>query len=83
VCHWMERSTRTGQPTDAKTHRLAVTGYGEDRLFMLTFDPETGALAVDHAFHDDQGRPGFDFDNRTWPHGWTGSAIAHGTVFSK
>ena len=68
---------------DAKTHRLAVTGYGEDRLFMLTFDPETGALAVDHAFHDDKGRPGFDFDSRTWPHGWTGSAIAHGVVFSR
>jgi hypothetical protein len=68
---------------DAKTHRLAVTGYGEDRLFMLTFDPETGALAVDRRFHDDKGNPGFDFDNRTWPHGWTGSAIAHGVVFSR
>ena len=68
---------------DAKTHRLAVTGYGEDRLFMLTFDPETGALAVDRAFHDDKGNPGFDFDNRTWPHGWTGSAMAHGVVFSR
>jgi len=68
---------------DGKTQRLAVTGYGEDRLFMLTFNPETGALAVDRAFHDDKGNSGFDFDNRTWPHGWTGSAIAHGVVFSK
>lgn len=68
---------------DAKTHRLAVTGYGEDRLFMLEFNPETGALAVDSAFHDEKGKPGFDFDNRTWPHGWTGSAIAHGVVFSR
>lgn len=68
---------------DAKTHRLAVTGYDEDRLFMLTFDPQTGALAVDRGFHDDKGVPGFDFDNRTWPHGWTGSAIAHGVVFSR
>lgn len=68
---------------DASTQRLAVTGYGEDRLFMLKFNPETGALAVDPAFHDDQGKPGFDFDNRAWPHGWTGSAIAHGVVFSR
>jgi hypothetical protein len=68
---------------DATTHRLAVTGYGEDRLFLLTFNSETGTLAVDRAFHDEKGNPGFDFDNRTWPHGWTGSAIAHGVVFSR
>jgi hypothetical protein len=68
---------------DASTHRLAVTGYGEGRLFMLRFAPETGALAVDSAFHDDRGNPGFDLDNRTWPHGWTGPAIAHGVVFSR
>ena len=68
---------------DASTHRLAVTGYREDRLFMLKFDPDTGALAIDAAFHDDRGNPGFDFDNRAWPHGWTGSAIAHGVVFSR
>jgi hypothetical protein len=68
---------------DAKTHRLAVTGYDEDRLFLLTFNPQTGALAIDRTFHDDKGNPGFDFDDRTWPHGWTGSAIAHGVVFSR
>ena len=68
---------------DAKTDRLAVTGYAEDRLYMLSFDPDTGALAVDTAFHDENGKPGFDFDKRTWPHGWTGSAMAHGVVFSK
>ena len=68
---------------DARTRRLAVTGYGEDRLFMLKFDPKAGTLTVDRAFHDEKGAPGFDFDNRTWPHGWTGSAIAHGVVFSR
>lgn len=68
---------------DASTHRLAVTGYREDRLFMLKFDPDTGALAIDAAFHDDRGNSGFDFDNHAWPHGWTGSAIAHGVVFSR
>ncbi len=68
---------------DAKTHRVAVTGYGENRLFMLSFDPATGAIAVDERFHDQAGRPGFDFNNRSWPHGWTGSAVAHGVVFSR
>ncbi|HTJ64691.1 MAG TPA: hypothetical protein VL899_12870 [Alphaproteobacteria bacterium] len=68
---------------DPKTRRLAVTGYDEDRLFMLTFDPATGALAVDTAFHDDKGKPGFDFAERTWPHGWTGAGQAHGVVFTR
>ncbi len=68
---------------DTKTHRIAVTGYGENRLFMLKFDPETGAVAMDDAFHDQQGRPGFDLSNRAWPHGWTGTAQAHGVVFSR
>jgi hypothetical protein len=70
---------------DAKTRRLAITGWsGDRRLFMLAFDPDTGKLAVDAAFHDDKGQPGFDFDApRTWPHGWTGAAVAHGVVFSK
>lgn len=68
---------------DAKTHRLAITGYGEARLFMLKFDPETGAISIDGAFHDQLGRPGFDLTNRSWPHGWTGTAQAHGVVFSR
>jgi hypothetical protein len=44
---------------------------------------EPGALALDHAFHDGAGRPGFDTGSRTWPHGWTGPAVVHGIVFSK
>lgn len=68
---------------DEKTHRIAITGYGERRLFMLKFDPATGAVAMDLAFHDQQGRAGFDLSNRAWPHGWTGAAQAHGVVFSR
>jgi hypothetical protein len=68
---------------DAKTHRIAITGYGENRIFMLKFDPATGAAAIDGAFHDQGGRPGFDLTNRAWPHGWTGTAQAHGVVFSR
>lgn len=69
---------------DPKTRRIVVTGYGdENRLFVLTFDERTGALAVDTAFHDQSGKPGFDFDDREWPHGWKGSGRPHGVVFSR
>ena len=67
---------------DAKTHRLVVTGQ-QPRLFLLKFDPQTGAVAFDEAFHDDQGHPGFDLANRDWPHGWKGSGKPHGVVFSR
>ncbi len=68
---------------DEKTRRLVVTGYDVDRIYMLTFDPGTGALAMDAAFHDAKGQPGFDLATRPWPHGWTGAAHAHGVVFSR
>jgi hypothetical protein len=67
---------------DARTHRVVVTG-SENRLYLLTFDEATGEIAVDTAFHDANGKPGFDFANRPWPHGWTGSGRPHGAVFSR
>jgi hypothetical protein len=36
----------------------------------LKFDSATGALALDEAFHDADGKPGFNFADRDWPHGW-------------
>ena len=68
---------------DASVERLVVTGYQEHRLFLLKLDQASGALSTDSAFHDDDGMAGFNFDNRHWPHGWTGSAIPHGVVFSR
>ena len=69
---------------DAQTQRLVVTGYGDDhRLFMVKLDQATGTLSMDTAFHDAGDKPGFSFDNREWPHGWTGSANPHGVVFSR
>jgi hypothetical protein len=50
---------------DAKTHRLVVTGSA-GRLFLMKLDESTGALTVDTAFHDGNGKPGFDFANREW-----------------
>jgi hypothetical protein len=69
---------------DARTRRLVVTGYGDDhRLFMMKLDQSTGAVTMDAAFHGAGGKPGFSFDDRDWPHGWTGSANPHGVVFSR
>ncbi len=67
---------------DAKTNRLVVTGT-EPRLYLLKFDPASGALSTDEAFHDTDGKPGFNFADRDWPHGWKGSGMPHGVVFSR
>jgi 56kDa selenium binding protein (SBP56) len=68
---------------DPRTKRLVVTGGNVHRLFMVKLDEATGIVSMDTAFHDADGKPGFSFDNRQWPHGWTGSAIPHGVVFSR
>ena len=67
---------------DTKTQRLAVTGR-EPRLFLLKLDQATGALTMDVSFHDADGKPGFNFADREWPHGWKGSGLPHGVVFSR
>jgi hypothetical protein len=67
---------------DAKTQRVVVTGR-EPRLFLVKLDPVTGALSRDDAFHDEAGKPGFNFEERPWPHGWKGSGLPHGVVFSR
>jgi hypothetical protein len=73
---------------DPKTQRLVVTSsmwsaeYTE-RLYLLKLDPATGALTLDDAFRDTDGKIGFSFANREWPHGWNGSGLPHGVVFSR
>ncbi|MGP0072752.1 MAG: hypothetical protein ACLPWF_12570 [Bryobacteraceae bacterium] len=67
---------------DAKTGRLVVTG-NQARLYLVKLDQSSGALTMDTAFHDLNGKPGFDFANRKWPHGWQGTGEPHGVVFSR
>ncbi len=50
---------------------------------MVKLNQATGALAIDDAFQDKDGKPGFSFENRKWPHGWKGTAKPHGVVFSR
>ncbi|MGA8270451.1 MAG: hypothetical protein WB919_02760 [Candidatus Sulfotelmatobacter sp.] len=70
---------------DAKTHRIVVTPgpSGEERLYLLKFDPATGSLAIDKSFHDADGNAGFNFSDREWPQGWRGTGAPHGVVFSR
>ncbi len=54
----------------------------ERRMWMLQIDRATGNLALDSAFRDaGSTRPGIAFDRANWPHGVTGNAVPHGTVF--
>lgn len=56
----------------------------DHRLFIVNFDPNTGAVKLDERFHDGgSDRPGVSMDGKSWPHGFHGNAFAHGTVFSR
>lgn len=70
---------------DVKTNRIVVTmgGRGDPRLYLLKLDASSGAISLDEAFHDADGKPGFNFTDRDWPHGWKGSGVPHGVVFSR
>ncbi len=58
--------------------------YGEHRIFLVNFDPESGALKLDERFRDPgSDRPGVSMDGKSWPHGFTGDGYPHGTVFSR
>jgi hypothetical protein len=77
--HWIAIDT-TGR-------RIALNSAGAgtgNRLFIIDFDPASGALTLDERFRDaGAARPGVSFSQKTWPHGFTGKAIPHGTVFSR
>lgn len=81
---------------DEKPHWIAIDptgrrvvlnsgGYSQgNRLFLLNFDPATGSLSLDVRFHDSEDpMPGINLTDKAWPHGFTGKAVPHGTVFSR
>jgi hypothetical protein len=71
---------------DADSRRIALNSgeYGDHRLFMVDFDPQTGVLTLDGRFRDlGSDRPGVSMDGKSWPHGFHGDAYPHGTVFSR
>jgi hypothetical protein len=72
---------------DPTGRRVAVNSGGNgkgNRLFVVNFDPVTGTLSMDERFRDAGGtRPGVSLTGARWPHGFTGTAVPHGTVFSR
>ena len=72
---------------DASGRRVVLNSAGAgmgNRLFVIKLDPASGALTLDDRFRDAGAtRPGVSFSQKTWPHGFTGKAIPHGTVFSR
>ncbi len=70
---------------DPKTQRVVVTAglNSRGRLYLLKLDTKTGALTMDESFRDTDGKVGFNFEDREWPHGWKGTGLPHGAVFSR
>jgi hypothetical protein len=74
--HWLALDPASGRIV------VADRGDGEPRIFVLTVDRDTGELAVDERFRGPGSeRPGVDFGRAEWPHGVTGAARPHGSVF--
>ena len=61
-----------------------VVNDGKGRIFLVTLDRRTGELRIDQAFRDAAATaPGVSFARASWPHGATGPAVPHGSVFSR
>ncbi len=78
VPHWLGAEPGGG--------RIVITGYKalESRVLLARLDPVTGALRLDSTFTTPGAdRPGVDLSRQSWPHGASGKAIPHGTVFSR
>lgn len=79
-----ERQTPHWLALDPAGTRIVVVNnpQGETRIWMLSFDPSTGQITFDERFRDSGSeRLGVSFDRTDWPHGKSGPAIPHGTVF--
>jgi hypothetical protein len=72
---------------DAAGRRIVLNSGGSgagNRLYIIDLDPATGVLTMDDKFRDaGSDRPGVSLSGKTWPHGFTGKALPHGTVFSR
>jgi hypothetical protein len=84
--------TRVTFDSTFKPHWLAldeggsrvVVNDGRERMMLVAFDPRTGALAIDDRFRDEGAAvPGVSFTRAAWPHGESGPAKPHGSVFAR
>ncbi len=70
---------------DERGSRIILNSGGQDsRLYMLRFDRKTGAVTIDNDFRNPGStQPGFSMSNIAWPHGFKGTGLPHGAVFSR
>jgi hypothetical protein len=56
--------------------RIAITGFKkmQSKILLARINPANGKLSLSGTI---------DFDRQAWPHGATGAAIPHGTVFAR
>ncbi len=77
--HWISID-----PTGRRVVLNSSGGGKGNRLYVINFDPRSGQLTFDDRFRDaGSKRPGISLTGRTWPHGFVGTAVPHGTVFSR
>ena len=61
-----------------------LTGGNTSWVLIVDIDVDTGALTVDEDFRDKGAlHAGLNFDRMQWPHGDTGKAVVHGSLFGK
>jgi hypothetical protein len=74
--HWISR--------EPGSDRLVLTsGAVDHRVLLARFDTSTGRMSFDSTFRDPgSARLGVTFDRPSWPHGESGAAMPHGSVFS-
>lgn len=70
---------------DEAGNRIILNSGGTDsKLFMLRFDRSSGKISIDEAFRNaGSPEPGFSMSNLTLSHGFHGTALPHGAVFSR
>lgn len=69
---------------DVGSRIILDSGGTDSRLFMLKFDRNTGAVTMDDDFRNaGSSTPGFSMSNIDWPHGFHGTGLPHGAVFSR
>jgi hypothetical protein len=78
----LDRDERRAAVSDYTLDLPSFVGDGDRRVYLLKFDPKTGALQFDQAFKDEVTKAvGIEFGREVWPHGRTGAARPHGMMF--
>ena len=67
------------------SNRIVLSAEGKQpSVRVVRLDSTTGTLAWDERFREKPNGPlGVSFDRAEWPHGKSGAAQPHGTVFSR